>query len=241
VLLHHWSWRTWIVIFAVANFFVVLDGTRRGFRNRDKGIEGLQEQINALKSKPSFTGHIYQWLGFPRVALSPKVLQEYLDIVAKNQKVPAREYKCDLDLFVEAYIVNQSSMQVDVEDFGLEIEFQNQIRSLKREPSFTGWVVIGANSYFDPFLGKQVHDPISWAPVPDLATAVGGIMTQGHGASGWLRFVLEDVNPNTIDEKDIRFHRLIVTDGYGDQHSITKSSPSTIKRPKVGHDVQPAK
>jgi hypothetical protein len=49
ILLHHWSPKTWVMIFVIANLAVVLQGARSAIRNRDNTIADLNTQLREMK------------------------------------------------------------------------------------------------------------------------------------------------------------------------------------------------
>ena len=56
VLLHHWSWQTWIAIFAVGNFFVVLNGASLAIRRRESEKRKLAAKLDDIeKAEPRIT------------------------------------------------------------------------------------------------------------------------------------------------------------------------------------------
>lgn len=69
IFLHHWSWQTWIAIFACGNFLVVLHGAYLAIKRREKERDGLAAKLNEIENTK------------PRIVLSyPKC--EYVENVA---------------------------------------------------------------------------------------------------------------------------------------------------------------
>ncbi len=50
LLLHHWSWQTWIAIFAVGNFFIVLHGAKLAITKRENERDGLVAKLEGIES-----------------------------------------------------------------------------------------------------------------------------------------------------------------------------------------------
>jgi hypothetical protein len=56
LLLHHWSWQTWVAVFAVGNFFVVLKGAKLAIGKREKARDELAAKLEEIeKAKPRIT------------------------------------------------------------------------------------------------------------------------------------------------------------------------------------------
>ena len=53
IFLHHWSWQTWIAVFSVGNFLIVLHGAWLAIKKRDRDNANLKAQIETVeKAKP---------------------------------------------------------------------------------------------------------------------------------------------------------------------------------------------
>ena len=50
LLLHHWSWQTWIAIFAIGNFLVVLHGARLAINRRDNERDAMARELEEIKN-----------------------------------------------------------------------------------------------------------------------------------------------------------------------------------------------
>ncbi len=203
----------------------------------------VRSELLNVKSKPSFKGHIFQMNLLPRTGIvQPEMMQEIINGVMTMKNLPPREYRCDCDIFIEAYIFNENVGVTGVINLTLTVRVLGEERLIHLEPSFDGWVLERRQMQIDPISGFAT-EKTDWAQIPRL----DWIMTspplmQGHGKEGWLHFLLKDVGVVNLgkDLTGLSVMRLTVIDSYGSEHPIEKSWNGPPRMATVGKDVQRA-
>jgi len=150
----------------------------------------LQKTIETLLSGPEYVGHFYQFIPFPRTGAAKEVIDEIFE-----QR--AREYKCDLDIFVEVYLVNKSPKTGNIIEYRLEvIDQEGLLRKAKHDPSFAGWTLETKTSLMNTTTVPLVEYEVSETKIPSLALMISerNNLQQGEGLEGWLHFVMENVS-----------------------------------------------
>lgn len=197
-------------------------------------------EVAGLKSRPVFTGHIYQFNIHPRTGITPpKMLQEALDIFADRRGAPKTELKVDCDVFIEALVVNEVSAVGTIVEYDLEVERDGQSIKLRSEPGFLGWNQMRTPYRIDPVTGEKVMDGVKCEEVPDLLDLTRRPMLQGHSVEGWLHFVFEQTNPLTLETNPIKLKKLTAIDSYGTRHDIAKGWIGE-RQTAIAPDVMPA-
>lgn len=202
--------------------------------------ESLEQDLLKAKARPSFTGHLYQFNIHPRTGIAPpEMLQQAVDIAADRRGEPRKEILVDCDVFIETHIVNQNPGVGTVLDYEAEIEVNGQIVRPRSESSFLGWVEMKPSYRIDAITGNKVDENLNWQDVPDLMKRTVNPMLQGHGAEGWLHFVLENVNPLKLQANPPKIKAVTAIDGYGMKHEITQGWIGP-RHTVIGPDVQKA-
>ncbi len=184
---------------------------------RESAEQSLRTELDVLKSKPSFTGHMFQFMAFPRTGIvPPNTMQEIINLSSEQQKVPSHEYKCDCDVFVEAYIFNEAIGIAKVVELSLVVDAFGEEKELPREPGFNGFNLERRESSIEASTGFRT-EKVQRGQIPDL----GLIMTcapfaQGHGLEGWGHFVLHEVSAAKFESEDnpIKLKWILVYDSY---------------------------
>ncbi len=200
------------------------------------GRERAEAKIRELLAGPAFTGHFYQFMLFPQSGIvPPRMIQEVMDITRAEAGLEKKEYKGDLDVFVELYFVNEAPGECTIIDYSLELEIGGEWIKLRRDPSFNGWILEKEETVYDEYRLPTITT--TKAEILDLGVHIAGVpLERGHGVEGWLHFVLSGVSHKQFN--GIK-HGLVltITDGYGKEHKIDKMWTGSTRPGKIEWDT----
>ena len=171
--------------------------------------QALVENI-ASPLTPDIDGEVY------RIALSPRTMSWELIRDIYRIQGHADEAKVDCDVLVEMYLVNPSKNETRyVRDLRLSAEVDGSRVILQRQEDLRAMDLLDKEYEY----GLKESKGEDTEPVKQLFSALPVALAPTQPIEGWVRFLIEGVNPDKITEKS--WH-LSVVDSLGNEYPITK-------------------
>ena len=200
--------------------------------------DNAEEELAVAMTGPHFVGHFYQFQVFPRTGIvDPEMMQELKDLVYDHKKLPRKDVVCDYDVFVEAYVQNDTPGRGSILEYVFEIEIDGTYIQLECEFNFKGWILEREQSEMDANNWLTVVKANVTKPIPDLSIVAAGVLEQGKGVEGWLHYVLKNVAHTEFD--GVKKHDIVLTinDGKGISHKINTTWIGEPRPWRIRHDL----
>lgn len=138
------------------------------------------------------------------------------------------EFKIDVDVLVEMYLVNTTDVKQFITDIKGTVEVDGNSLPLSRQRDFSAWDFNDKPyEYCLNLSGAKFDRSTLETLVPLFGSSPSIELEPKQPREGWMHFIVKDVDPEKLNNN--RTYKFTIIDSLGKEHPITKAG--TEKRP----------
>jgi hypothetical protein len=165
--------------------------------------------------RPVLDGEIY------RIVTTGKSMAAELTRSLYETMGRVKEFAIDVDVLVEMYVVNTSTMKKYIRDFTGTVEVDGKTVTLVRQKDFYAWEFNNHPYEYCLRRGESQFDRSDLETLPNLSGALNTALEGGKPIEGWIRFLGKDLDPEKLT--DNRSYKFFIVDSLGNEHPILRA------------------